>query len=178
MTNTDAYNAWGSRTTTGGGDVFTYGAQWGYYTDGETSLVLCGHRYYDPAQGRWLNRDPIGYRGGVDIYHYVDNSPSVAVDPTGDCPACIYVIGSGLVDGIESAYNNGNGWSGAAFVRGLVEGSIVAGGTLFGPPAVRLWSTSRCIRGLQNSFEFGCWRILWGRIWLDRWHGQFAGAYS
>ena len=80
---TDAYNAWGSRTTTGGADVFTYGAQWGYYTDGETSLVLCGHRYYDPAQGRWLNRDPIGYAGGVGLYAYCGNEPVQGIDSRG-----------------------------------------------------------------------------------------------
>jgi len=80
---TDAYNAWGSRTSTGSGDVFTYGAQWGYYTDGETGLVLCGHRYYDPAHGRWLTRDPIGYAGGVDLYGYCQNNAIKYADPQG-----------------------------------------------------------------------------------------------
>jgi RHS repeat-associated protein len=38
-----------------------FGGQWGYQTDRETGLVLCGQRYYDPASGRWITRDPIGY---------------------------------------------------------------------------------------------------------------------
>ncbi|HET6383736.1 MAG TPA: RHS repeat-associated core domain-containing protein [Armatimonadota bacterium] len=46
-----------------------YGAQAGYYTDPETWLVLCTHRYYDPAAGRWLNRAPIGIAGGVNLYY-------------------------------------------------------------------------------------------------------------
>jgi len=49
-----------------------YGGQWGYYADWETSgdnggscLYLLGHRFYDPNAGRFINRDPIGYRGGI-----------------------------------------------------------------------------------------------------------------
>jgi RHS repeat-associated protein len=42
-----------------------YGAQSGYYTDGETSLVLLTNRYYDPARARFLTRDPIGLVGGT-----------------------------------------------------------------------------------------------------------------
>jgi len=45
-------------------DPFGFGGQAGYYTDTETGLILCTHRYYDPANGRWLTRDPLGYAGG------------------------------------------------------------------------------------------------------------------
>ena len=80
LVSTDAYNAWGTRTSTGSGDVFGYGAQWGYYTDAETGFVLCTHRYYDPARGRWLTRDPVGYAGGRNVYQYVSNGPLTFVD--------------------------------------------------------------------------------------------------
>lgn len=40
-------------------------------------------RYYDPAQGRWLNRDPIGYAGGVNVYGYCGSGPVQAIDPLG-----------------------------------------------------------------------------------------------
>jgi RHS repeat-associated protein len=42
-----------------------------------------GHRYYDPALGRFLQRDPIGIRGGFNVYAYVQNSPAIFVDPDG-----------------------------------------------------------------------------------------------
>jgi len=97
VTDTDAYNAWGSRTSTGGGDVFTFGAQWGYYTDGETGLVLCGHRYYDPARGRWLTRDPIGYAGGVGLYSYCQDEPVLWSDRNGLIPGIGEGVGGILV---------------------------------------------------------------------------------
>ena len=47
-----------------------FGGQWGNYTDPETGLLCLGHRYYDPGTGRFLNRDPIGYAGGENLYGY------------------------------------------------------------------------------------------------------------
>lgn len=28
-------------------------------------MIYYGYRYYDPQQGRWLNRDPIREAGGI-----------------------------------------------------------------------------------------------------------------
>ena len=50
--------------------------EYGYYTDPETGLVLCTHRYYDPNTGRWINRDPTGFAGGVNVYAYVMGNPA------------------------------------------------------------------------------------------------------
>jgi RHS repeat-associated protein len=61
----DAYGALQSQTPAGVGDVFGYGAQYGYYTDPEDGLVLLTNRYYDPGTGRFLNRDPLGQAGGA-----------------------------------------------------------------------------------------------------------------
>jgi len=41
------------------------------------------NRYYSPEIGRWLSRDPIGEKGGINLYRYVDNSPVNFSDPTG-----------------------------------------------------------------------------------------------
>lgn len=40
-----------------------FGAQFGYYTDTETNLILCTFRYYDLNTGRWINRGPIRFEG-------------------------------------------------------------------------------------------------------------------
>jgi RHS repeat-associated protein len=42
-----------------------------------------GYRFYDPATQRWLNRDPIGEEGGVNLYGYVENDPVNGIDPLG-----------------------------------------------------------------------------------------------
>ena len=62
---------------------YGYKGQYGYYTDNETGLILCTSRYYDPRVGRWLNRDPISYDGGMNLYAYCGNDPVNGVDPEG-----------------------------------------------------------------------------------------------
>ncbi|MFL6801497.1 MAG: RHS repeat-associated core domain-containing protein, partial [Sphingomicrobium sp.] len=50
-------------------------------------------RFYSPCLGRFLQVDPVGYDGGVNLYAYVANDPVNSSDPTGlyecatkDCP--------------------------------------------------------------------------------------------
>lgn len=42
-----------------------------------------GYRDYEPFSGRWLSRDPIGERGGVNLYGFVGNNPVRRVDYLG-----------------------------------------------------------------------------------------------
>src|ERR1041384_8821384 len=39
--------------------------------------------YYDPGSQRWLNRDPVGERGGRNLYNYSRNSPIQLTDAFG-----------------------------------------------------------------------------------------------
>lgn len=55
----------------------------GYQTDAATGLMHLGARYYDPAIGRFLQRDPIGITGGRNVYEYAHSDPINAVDPDG-----------------------------------------------------------------------------------------------
>jgi len=37
-------------------------------------IIYYNYRYYNPAQGKWLSRDPIGERGGLNLYGFVGNN--------------------------------------------------------------------------------------------------------
>lgn len=51
--------------------------------DQNTGLVYYGYRFYAPAIGRWMNRDPLGEAGGINLYGFVLNNPIMFVDPEG-----------------------------------------------------------------------------------------------
>ncbi|WP_025113504.1 RHS repeat-associated core domain-containing protein [Pseudomonas sp. H1h] len=57
----------------------------GQYHDHETGLHYNRYRYYDPAVGRFISKDPIGYAGGLNLYQYARN-PILWVDPLGWVP--------------------------------------------------------------------------------------------
>ena len=78
-------------STTGAGNTrYGYAGDWGYESPSQSFDPLTalgwlhvGERYYDPAVGRFMQRDPIGIGGGINVYLYVDGVPTVFVDPLG-----------------------------------------------------------------------------------------------
>ncbi|WP_244584532.1 RHS repeat-associated core domain-containing protein, partial [Escherichia coli] len=42
----------------------------GQQYDEESGLYYNRHRYYDPLQGRYITQDPIGLKGGWNLYGY------------------------------------------------------------------------------------------------------------
>ncbi|MBM4032863.1 MAG: hypothetical protein FJ291_13895 [Planctomycetes bacterium] len=55
----------------------------GHYYDDETGLHYNRFRYYSPALGRYLSRDPVTFLGGLNFYVYVGNNPTNEADPQG-----------------------------------------------------------------------------------------------
>jgi RHS repeat-associated protein len=79
------YDAFGGVTSqTNASVVFRYG-----YTarelDAESGLQYNRARYLDSFNGRFISEDPISFAGGdANLYRYVGNSATNAIDPTGD----------------------------------------------------------------------------------------------
>ena len=53
------------------------------FFDEETRLYHYRRRTYDPGTGRFVQRDPLGYRPDANLYEYAYSSPFMLADPTG-----------------------------------------------------------------------------------------------
>lgn len=81
------------------------------YYDAETGLYYYGFRYYNPVTGRWLSRDLIGEKGGVNLYVMLRNDPVNDADILGleskrDCTFTIRA-GHGSLDPKNSPVETG-----------------------------------------------------------------------
>ncbi|CAG0980023.1 partial Protein RhsC, partial [Myxococcaceae bacterium] len=70
-------------TTTGYGNLVLDTRFPGQIFDAETGYHYNYFRTYDPATGRYLEADPIGQKGGLNLYAYVENNPVNYADPLG-----------------------------------------------------------------------------------------------
>lgn len=76
------YELFGATTQTGSANTNSY-KYTGREDDG-TGLMYYRARYYSPRLQRFISEDPIGFSGGdVNLYGYVRNAPSIAIDPMG-----------------------------------------------------------------------------------------------
>ena len=65
------YSPYGTATRTG---RLVQPVQWsGEMHDEELALVYYNYRYYNPADGRWINRDPIAEQAGWNLYSFNKN---------------------------------------------------------------------------------------------------------
>jgi RHS repeat-associated protein len=74
---------WGAATVPEGAATSTPIRFRGQYADDETGLSYNRHRYYDPKVGRYISADPIGIKGGLNIFAYAGNCPTSAIDADG-----------------------------------------------------------------------------------------------
>jgi RHS repeat-associated protein len=67
------------------------------------------YRFYSPELRRWLNQDPIGERGGLNLYGYVGNNPVNGIDPLGLWT--LEVSGGAILGGFLTLGHNNGHWT-------------------------------------------------------------------
>ncbi|MBS0633488.1 MAG: hypothetical protein JSS11_16380 [Verrucomicrobia bacterium] len=83
------------------------------YTDEDTGLVYYGHRYYSPSLGRFINRDPSGENGGINLYGFCGNNGINAWDYLGLDPQADWAAYSALSPSQrDDMYGNSTLWNG------------------------------------------------------------------
>ncbi len=83
-------------------DQFPFGFSTKYH-DRETGLVSYLMRFYNPPDGRWLNRDPIEEKGGKNLYAFCMNNGVGNVDPLGNSSEALgFGMGIGFRIGCDS----------------------------------------------------------------------------
>ena len=80
------YDLWGKRTVLDGGtaaETLVLHGFTGHVYHKWSGLWLAPYRAYSSGLERWTSRDPIGEKGGLNLYVYVLNRPIVSIDPFG-----------------------------------------------------------------------------------------------
>jgi RHS repeat-associated protein len=78
------YDAFGNVTSDGASAVASLFLFTARPYDADTQLQNNLNRWYDPATGRWMSTDPIGFEAGDgNLYRYVGNGVVAATDPRG-----------------------------------------------------------------------------------------------
>jgi len=82
------YDPYGNTISSSGGlanaNVYRFSSKELHVNSG---LYYYSFRWYSPNLQRWLNRDPMQEAGGVNLYRFLSNDPTVQIDPFGlECP--------------------------------------------------------------------------------------------
>jgi RHS repeat-associated protein len=84
LTDSNSYDSFGNASN----GSFTSRYQFtGRENDPLTGLQFNRARFYDQNLGRFTSEDPIGFGGGINMYAYVGNHPTMFIDPTGLFPS-------------------------------------------------------------------------------------------
>jgi RHS repeat-associated protein len=123
VTGTFSYGPFGSPSA-GTGSATTPLGFAGEYTDAETGLQYLRARFYDPATGQFLTRDP-AEELTRQPYAYAGDDPVNSVDPSGETPAAAACAATAAIPVV------GEVTCGAAVVTGVAAGAALAGSLLF-----------------------------------------------
>jgi RHS repeat-associated protein len=84
---------------------FQYVGRFGVMAEGN-GLYFMRARYYDPEVGRFINKDPIGYAEGMNLFAYVANDLVNFIDPEG-LSYLVFKKQAGTYEGTVTLYTSG-----------------------------------------------------------------------
>ena len=93
-------------------------------------------RAYDSAHGRWLNRDPAGEIGGLNLYAYGSEQPLNQIDPLGlaPCPIDLPQLVKNAKAGVTKDANGNPRTTGGGNCANTVRGDVQKAGGPRLPP--------------------------------------------
>jgi RHS repeat-associated protein len=138
----------------------------GRESDPETGLYYYRARYFDANVGQFISTDPIGFEAGdANLYRYVNNSSTLATDPTGELANIVVgaVIGGVIGFGISTArqfakINDGGSFdinevlTATAF--GAVGGAVIGANPLLAAP-LALFGSAQGVLSAGNEYLQG-----------------------
>ena len=111
----------------------------GHY-DHDTGLVRFGARDYDASIGRWIEKDPIGFKGrSLNLYLYANSDPINFIDPSGFEPIDEAVWAQFMSDierGFGPAVDLAIASVGKTYLAGAIGACVVTGSVIYGPVVV------------------------------------------
>ena len=118
-----AYEPFGHFAANGAPTTSTSSTHYAGRENDGTGLQFNRARYYSPALQRFISEDPIGLRGGMNLYAYAGNNPVGYTDPFGTNPAA--GVWGGAVLGGEIGAIGGPIGIGIGVVAGGIIGGLV-----------------------------------------------------
>jgi RHS repeat-associated protein len=98
------YDAFGKETTTTGAQATTNTYRFSTKPYDQTTLLnYYGYRFYDPETGRWINKDPISEKGGVNLYGMLNNNLLDQFDILGNIAPALVLLGKCVFSALTSA---------------------------------------------------------------------------
>ncbi len=147
------YDPYGRRTKVAGDKDADFGFT-GHYYHSSSGLYLAIYRAYDPRLGRWLSRDPMGERGGLNLYGYANGNTVNLIDPLGLS---------------WSTFKQG-------LANGAIGGAIIAGALFFAPELAAYMAVVGIIGLVSSGLEAYDAYKCGDRDKLDKMLGELVGG--